>query len=91
MTLFRQSRLAQTAPASCRVEVEQVNAGIHRRLAELTALRYPQPTDRHRALVRVAAINGPYGLVRPYVWDTVPEWLPEVIEASSGAVLALGD
>lgn len=91
MTLFRQSRLAQTAPASCRVEVEQVNVGIHRRLAALTASRYPHPTDRHRALVRVAAIDGPYGLVRPYVWDTVPDWLPEVIEASTSAVLALGD
>jgi AcrR family transcriptional regulator len=91
MTLFRQSRLAPAAPASCRAEVEQVNVGIHQRLAELTTLRYPEPGDRHRTLARVAAIEGPYGLVRPYVWDTVPDWLPEVIEVSSSAVLALGD
>ena len=90
MTLYRQSRLVQTAPESCREEVEKVNEGIHRRLAELTEMRYPQPTDRHRSLVRVAAAEGPYGLVRPYLRNSVPDWMPEVIVASSRAILALG-
>ncbi|WP_327149889.1 hypothetical protein [Nocardia sp. NBC_01329] len=91
MTLYRQSRLVQTAPESCREEVEQVNEGIHRRLAELTDLRYPLPTDRHRSLVRVAAAEGPYGLVRPYLRNAVPDWMPEVVVASSRAILELGD
>ena len=91
MTLFRQSRLVKTAPVSCRAEVRAVNEGTHQRLQELARARYTHPTARHQALVRVAAIDNPYGLVRTYVWTHVPDWLPEVIEASSAAVLALGD
>lgn len=91
MTLFRQSRLVETAPESCRAEVEHINDEIHRRLGELTASRYPRPTDRHRALVRAAAADGPYGLVRPHLWSAVPDWLPEAVVASSRAILALGD
>lgn len=91
MALFRQSRLVPTAPNSCREEVEQIHEGIHRRLAELTEQRYPHPTERHRSLVRIAAAEGPYALVWPYLRDSVPAWMPEVVVASSGAVLALGD
>ncbi|HEY0949002.1 helix-turn-helix domain-containing protein [Nocardioides sp.] len=91
MTLFRQSRLMASAPESCRAEVVEINAGVNERLAELTVARYSRPSPRHRVLVRVAAIDSPYGLVRPYVGDAVPSWLAEVIRASSGAVLELGD
>jgi AcrR family transcriptional regulator len=91
MTLFRQSRLVESAPASCRGEVEQVNAEIHARLAVLAALRYGDPTPRQLAYVRIASSEGPYGLVRPYIWDGVPDWLTDVVVASSRAVLALGD
>lgn len=91
MTLYRQTRLVESAPESCREEVRQINDGIHHRLGELTSLRYRRPGERHRALVRVAAAEGPYGLVRPYLWDSVPDWMPEVVVASSRAVLALGD
>lgn len=92
MTLFRQSRLVDSAPESCRREVAQVNNEIHTRLASLAALRYGgDPTPRQLAYVRVASSEGPYGLVRPYIWDGVPDWLPEVIVVSSRAVLALGD
>jgi AcrR family transcriptional regulator len=31
MTLFRQSRLIQDAPESCRAQVEHINVGVHRR------------------------------------------------------------
>ncbi|MEU4509020.1 TetR/AcrR family transcriptional regulator [Nonomuraea wenchangensis] len=91
MTLYRQHRLVRTAPPSCRAAVAEINTGVEKRLAELAAQRYPNPTKRHKILVRVAAIDSPYGLVRPYVRDVVPEWLPSIIEASSRAVLALGD
>ncbi len=91
MTLFRQKRLVETAPESCREAVTHVNDEIHSRLGELTELRYHQPTEKHRQLVRIAAADGPYGFVRPYLWDSVPEWLPAVVVASSTAVLALGD
>jgi AcrR family transcriptional regulator len=91
MTLYRQSRLALTAPESCREDVEHVNDRIHRRLAELTELRFPQPTERHKSLVRIAAAENPYGLVRPYLWTAVPGWMPAVAVASSRAILALGD
>lgn len=91
MTMFRQSRLSATAPEACRAEVAAINADVEVRLAELTAARYPRRSSRHRTLVRVAAIENPYGLVRPYVGGSVPSWLPEVIRASSGAVLELGD
>lgn len=91
MTLYRQTRLVDSAPDSCRDEVRDINADVQRRLAELTAARYPDASDRHRTLVRVAAIDSPYGLVRPYIETGVPGWLPEIVRASSAAILALGD
>ena len=91
MTLYRQSRLLQTAPESLRREVAEVNVELHARMAELTTLRYPAPEPRHHSLVRIAAAEGPYGLVRPYLWDTLPPWLPQVSIASARAILALGD
>lgn len=91
MTLYRQSRLAQTAPASCREDVEHINDRIHHRMAELTELRYAQPDARHLSLVRIATAEGPYGLVRPYLWSTLPDWMPDVAVSSARAILALGD
>lgn len=91
MTLFRQKRLVETAPESCREAVASVNDGIHDRLGQLTHLRYGRTTEKRSQLVRIAAADGPYGFVRPYLWDSVPEWLPSVVVASSTAVLALGD
>lgn len=91
MTLFRQSRLAETAPTNCRREIETVNEVIHQRLRELTVARFGNDTTRHLTLVKVAAIDSPYGMLRTYVWAEIPEWPPKVIEAASAAILALGD
>jgi len=65
MTLFRQSRLVDTAPEPCQDEVRTVNDTLHARLAELAQARYARVTPRHLTLVRVAAIECPYGLIRP--------------------------
>lgn len=91
MTLFRQSRLVDTAPEPCQGEVRKVNDSLHARLAELAQARYPRVTSRHLTLVRVAAIECPYGLIRPYVWTAIPDWMTGAIEASSRAILGLGD
>jgi len=91
MTLFRQSRLVDTAPAPCQEEVRTVNDTLHVRLAELAQSRYDRVTPRHLTLVRVAAIECPYGLVRPYLWTGIPDWMADAIEASSRAILGLGD
>ncbi|MGJ3509179.1 TetR/AcrR family transcriptional regulator [Enemella sp. A6] len=91
MTLYRQSRLLETAPEALRDEVAKVNDAIHARMAELAVMRYPQPEARHHSLIRIAAAECPYGLVRPYLWGTLPPWLPEVATASATAILALGD
>ncbi|WGX94548.1 TetR/AcrR family transcriptional regulator [Nocardioides sp. L-11A] len=91
MTLYRHSRLVLTAPESCREDVENINVGIHDRLAVLAERRYEHTTERHRFLVRLAAAESPYGLVRPYLWNSVPASLPEAVVASSRAILALGD
>lgn len=91
MTLYRQSRLLESAPQSLRSEVAAVNTEIHARMTELAELRFPDPGPRHYSLVRIAAAECPYGLVRPYLWDTIPQWLPEVAVASAEAILATGD
>lgn len=91
MALFRQKRLVENTPDSCREAVAHINDEIHERLSELAQLRYGRVTEKRRQLVRIAAADGPYGFVRPYLWDSVPEWLPAVVVASSTAVLALGD
>lgn len=91
MTLFRQSRLVETAPEPCQDEVRTVNDALHARLAELAQARYPRVAPRHLTLVRVAAIECPYGLIRPYVFTAIPDWMADAIEASSRAILGLGD
>ncbi len=91
MTLFQQSRLVETAPEPCQDEVRTVNDALHARLAELAHARYARVTPRHLTLVRVAAIECPYGLIRPYVWTAIPDWMADAIEASSRAILGLGD
>lgn len=91
MTMFRHSRLIDTAPESCQGEVRTINDTLHVRLAKLAEARYTRVTPRHLTLVRVAAIDCPYGLVQPYVWTTIPDWMTSVIEASSRAVLGLAD
>ncbi len=91
MTLFRQSRLVDTAPAPCQDEVRTVNDTVHARLAELGQARYARVTPRHLTLVHVAAIECPYGLVRPYLWTAIPDWMAETIAVSSRAILGLGD
>ncbi len=91
MTLFRQSRLVDTAPEHCRGEVHTVNDALHARLAELAQARYTRVTPRHLTLVRVAAIECPYGLIRPYLWTAIPDWMADAIETSSRAILGLGD
>ncbi|CAI9410196.1 TetR/AcrR family transcriptional regulator [Nocardioides sp. T2.26MG-1] len=91
MTLFRQSRLVETAPEACQEEVRTVNDGVRSRHRRLAFARYGSRAQRYLTLVRVAAIESPYGLVRPYVWERVPSWMDPVIESSSRAILALGD
>ncbi|MGH3437410.1 MAG: hypothetical protein ACRDRN_13195, partial [Sciscionella sp.] len=75
----------------CLEEVRTVNDALHARLAELARARYARMTPRHLTLVRVAAIECPYGLIRPYVRTAVPDWAADAIEASSRAILGLGD
>jgi len=91
MTLFRQSCLLHTAPEPCRDEVRTLNDTLHVRLAELAQARYARVTPQHFTLARVAATECPYGLIRPYVWTAIPDWMADAIEASSGAILDLGD
>ena len=91
MTLYKQSRLVEIAPEARRGQVRTINDAVQRRLVELTRRRYPRATQRRLALVRVAAVESPYGLVRPYVWTTVPNWMAGAIEASTRAILRLGD
>lgn len=93
MTLFRQPRLVDNSPEKYREEVRHINDQINARLAELAARRYApaSATSRHQFLVRTAAIDIPYGLVRRHMWHAQPPDLPQVAVASAHATLALGD
>lgn len=91
MTLFRQSQLVATGPASVREEAATINDGIGQIAEELGARRYGELTERRRELLRTATRLSPYGLVRPYVGGDVPGWMEDAAAAAAEAIAALGD
>lgn len=91
MTLFRQQRLVQNCPPGLQTEVASVNDAADAALAELVRRRWGRSSERRHRLTVTAVRQSPYGLVRPYVGGEVPSWLDEVVEASTTAILHLGD
>jgi AcrR family transcriptional regulator len=91
MTLFRQQRLVGDAPSGLEAEVRGVNNAVDAALAELVRRRWGRSSTRRHRLADTAVRQSPYGLVRPYVGGKVPSWLDEVVEASTSAILRLGD
>jgi AcrR family transcriptional regulator len=91
MTLFRQQRLVQDPPAGLEAAVASVNDAVDAALADLVRRRWGRSTERRYRLAVTAVRQSPYGLVRPYVGVEVPAWLDEVVEASTKAIIDLGD
>lgn len=89
MTLFRQQRLATSAPQGLREQVVTVNDEIASAIADVARAEWGRLSERRVELLTIAVQAGPYGLVRPYVGGPVPPWLDDVVRASSTAVLAL--
>jgi AcrR family transcriptional regulator len=91
MTLFRQQRLARNCPPGLETEVANVNDAVDAALADLVRRRWGRSSERRHRLTVTAVRQSPYGLVRPYVGGEVPAWLDGVVEASTTAILRLGD
>jgi AcrR family transcriptional regulator len=91
MTLFRQQRLVRNPPSGLETQVATVNAAVDAALADLVRRRWGRSSERRHRLTVTAVRQSPYGLVRPYVGGEVPSWLDEVVEASTMAILRLGD
>lgn len=91
MTLYRQSALVTSGPASLVKDVRVVNADVIEQLRRLCRQRYGRVTRHRLDLVATAVQQCPYGLVRPYVGGVVPRWLDDAVAASTPAILALGD
>lgn len=93
MTLYRRPELIDTAPESLRESVIHVNDRVVEAMRDLAARRYGDPGERHLQLVAIACQESPYGLVRRYLRSGVeiPEWLDDVVRASTTAILAVGD
>ena len=92
MTLYRQDRLALTAPDALREAVVHVNDEVAGALGVLTERLYGEASGRGANLVAIACQESPYGLVRRYLGgaDPVPAWIDDVVAAGSEAVLRLG-
>jgi len=91
MLLYRQSELSTTGPESLRSEAAHVNDAIDGAMADLVARRFPETTRRRSDLLRMATRLAPYGMVRPFIGRTMPDWLDDAVAASSEAIAALGD
>ncbi len=91
LTLYRQTRLVQSAPAELVEEVRTINEPVLEAMARACTRRFGRATPKRLDLVRTACQASPYGLVRPYVGGPVPLWLDAVVTVSTEAILALGD
>lgn len=91
MTLYRQAKLIDSAPAELKPEVQHINDEITVAVADLCLRRYNTDTTRHQEILTLAIMQTPYGMVRPYVGNLVPEWLDEAAVAAATAISELGD
>ena len=93
MTLWRQPALARTGPEGVRQEALHVNDTYDAVIRELVARRYGRVTPHRMELVVAACQAVPYGLVRPHLAEgtPIPDWLDDVVRATAGATLDLGD
>ena len=93
LTLYRHSELVDTAPERLHERVAHRNDEVLARMHELALRRFGSADARRLQLLEVACAESPYGLVRRFLrtGDGVPEWLDEVVRASSAAILRLGD
>lgn len=91
MTLYRYADLLEDPPEALSADLATLNDAATTALTELCPRRYPRVTAYRDTLVQVAVRDTPYGLVRPYVGDVVPDWLDDVAVAAAHAILALGD
>lgn len=91
MTLYRQPVLATTAPEPLREQVVTTNDDVDAAMRALVPSRFGSDFDEGYRLMMVATRMSPYGLVRPFVGQGVPDWLDEVCVASARGILALGD
>ncbi|MEH3155979.1 MAG: helix-turn-helix domain containing protein [Gordonia paraffinivorans] len=91
MSLYRLTDLLDLVPAADRAELSTINDEIDALSRDLTARRFGRVTDRRLTLVRIATRQGPYGLVRPLVGQTIPQEYDAVCAASAAGILALGD
>ena len=91
MTLYRHVKLIDSAPAELKPEVEHINDEITVAITDLCLRRYDAATTRHWEILTLAIKQTPYGIVRPYVGISVPDWLDEAAVAAATAIAQLGD
>lgn len=91
LTLFRQERLLLGCPEPVRAEVGAMNEAIFRLMVEMTRRRFGRATQRNQRWVNLAIRIGPYGLVRPYLGQSIPVQIDAAVAATADAILRLGD
>jgi len=91
LTLYRHRALVRSGPPALADQVRPLNDDVLALMADLTRRRYGRVGPHLLDLVRTAAQQCPYGLVRPYVGGEVPAWLDGAVRAAAVAILALGD
>lgn len=92
LRLHRQDRLAGEDRVSpeIREEVAGINEDVDRLLADLVRSHYGREdeADLRRGMLATRVV--PYGLVRPWLGQALPDELEEAAVASAEAILALG-
>lgn len=91
LTLFRQERLLVDCPDEVRSEVATLNEAISRLMLDMTRRRFGRATQRNQRWVDLAIRIAPYGLVRPYLGQSIPAQVDTAVVATSDAILRLGD
>jgi len=91
LTLYRHADLLHSAPPPLRAAVSTVNDDVRAAVKNLARRRYTAVDERRMSLLDAAIRQCPYGLVRPFIGTSVPQWVDDAVAASARAIAALGD
>lgn len=91
LTLFRQERLVARVDGELRDRALHVNDEIAHAVRRLARRRYGAANRARLRLIQAAVLQVPYDMVRPYLGDRIPDWLPDAAVAAARSVAARGD
>lgn len=89
LTLYRHAELLANPPKGLNDELTGLNDPVAAHITELTRRRFGEVSQRRLALIALACRETPYGMVRGYIGNQIPDWLDRPIAAAIAAVASM--